>query len=164
MQVAGTVSTPPTHEPTRQVYVVGRWRSVGQVSLVPVQRSRGSQIPREARHVAFWLPGTCAQPVAGAQVSTVQGFASSHEMPAPATQEPAAQVSPPVQRSPSSQAAPLSETQLPAELQAWQSSGSPPPQAVAQQEPSTQRPFAHIALREQVPPWAFFAAQELPWQ
>jgi hypothetical protein len=55
--------------------------------------------------------------------------------------------------------------QVPAALaQDWQSSGLPPPQAVPQQRPSTQRSFEHIAFRVQTPPWGRLAVQVVPLQ
>jgi hypothetical protein len=96
----------------------------------------------------------CTHPVAGLQESSVHPFESLQFAAAPATHVPELHVSPTVHALPSLHATAFSATQTPEALHAWQSFGLFPPQAVAQQTPSTQgSPLPHIASRVHLPPW-----------
>ncbi len=52
----------------------------------------------------------------------------------------------------------------PATLQAWQSPVEPPPHALLQQTPSTQKPLWHSFAPEQASPLSSFLAQLVPLQ
>ena len=81
-------------------------------------------------------------------------------LPGVSASEAAESVARRVQLAPSLQAVPVKPAQVPfegapAEMeQAWQSVGSPVPQAVSQQTPSTQKPVSQSVLRLQTEPCA----------
>ena len=83
----------------------------------------------------------------------MQVLASSQVGVLPPRQAPAEQESPSVHASPSSHAVEVNGVHVPGlTSHAWQSNGSLPPQAVAQQTLSSQWPLPHIVSRLQVDP------------
>jgi hypothetical protein len=100
-----------------------------------------------------------------AQLASPSG--PGHGLPACTVQAPAAHVSAPLQNVPSLHDVPVCAVQVPGvvPLQVWQSVGSPPPQALVQQTPSTHVfPAWHWFDPVQVPPGPFFAVHVVPAQ
>jgi hypothetical protein len=98
LHTAASVSWPSEQVAGLQIRVALN-TSAGQFGLVPSQVSGSSHVPFAARHDVPVLPGVKTQPVAAAQVSTVQILPSSQVSAGPPTQLPPAHLSAVVQAS-----------------------------------------------------------------
>ena len=151
VQDAAWVCTPVVQDAERHAKPAAWSAFAGHVVLAPSHTSGRSQSPALARHERPLPPATWVQPVAGAQASVVQGFASLQFGARPPRHVPALHVSAVVHALPSWHAEPVSGLHEPVASQAWQSVVTPPPHAELQQYESTQRPVVHIRARVHAP-------------